>query len=32
MLSCLEHVGEALDSRSDRDRTTILAALAIRLN
>jgi hypothetical protein len=30
--SCLEHVGEALDSHSDRDRTTILAALAVRLH
>ena len=29
---CLEHVGEALDSSSTRDRTTILAALAIRLH
>ncbi|MEO6225900.1 MAG: hypothetical protein ABIO80_08645 [Sphingomicrobium sp.] len=29
--SCLEHVDEALDSQSDDDRTTILAALAIRL-
>jgi hypothetical protein len=32
MQSCLEHVDEALDSRSDRDRTAILAALAIRLH
>jgi hypothetical protein len=32
MQSCLEHVEEALDSRSDRDRTAILAALAIRLH
>jgi hypothetical protein len=30
--SCLEHVGEALDSRSERDCTTILAALAARLH
>jgi hypothetical protein len=30
--SCLEHVGEALDSRSNRDCTTILAALAARLH
>ena len=30
--SCLEHVEEALDSRSDRDCTTILAALALRLH
>ena len=30
--SCLEHVGEALDSRSERDCTTILAALAVRLH
>jgi hypothetical protein len=29
--SCLEHVEEALDSRSDGDRTAILAALAVRL-
>ena len=32
MQSCLEHVEEALDSHSDRDRTAILAALAIRLH
>lgn len=32
MLSCLEHMGEALDSQSSSDRTTILAALAIRLH
>ena len=32
MQSCLEHVEEALDSRSDGDRTAILAALAIRLH
>ena len=32
MQSCLEHVDEALDSRSDRDGTAILAALAIRLH
>jgi hypothetical protein len=30
--SCLEHVGEALDSHSDRDCTAILAALAVRLH
>ena len=30
--SCLERVGEALDSRSERDCTTILAALAVRLH
>ena len=30
--TCLEHVEEALDSRSDGDRTAILAALAIRLH
>jgi len=32
MRSCLEHVDEALDSHSDSDRTTILAAVAIRLH
>jgi hypothetical protein len=32
MQSCLEHVAEALDSQSEHDRTTILAALAVRLN
>ena len=32
MQSCLEHVDEALDSRSDTDCTTILAALAVRLH
>jgi hypothetical protein len=32
MQSCLEHVDEALDSRSDGDCTKILAALAIRLH
>ena len=32
MLSCLEHVAEALDSQSEQDRTAILAALAVRLN
>ena len=32
MLSCLEHVDEALDSRSQSDCTTILAALAVRLH
>ena len=30
--TCLEHVDEALDSRSSSDCTTILAALAIRLH
>jgi hypothetical protein len=30
--SCLEHVEEAIDSSSDRDCTTILAALAVRLH
>jgi hypothetical protein len=30
--SCLEHVEEAFDSHSDGDRTTILAALAVRLH
>ena len=32
MQSCLEHVEEALDSRSARDCTAILAALAVRLH
>ncbi|HVL79738.1 MAG TPA: hypothetical protein VM346_10695 [Sphingomicrobium sp.] len=32
MRCCLEHVDEALDSRSEADRATILAALAARLN
>ena len=32
LASCLEHVDEALDSQSQRDRTTILAALAVRLH
>jgi len=32
MQSCFEHVEEALDSHSDRDRTAILAALAVRLH
>ncbi|HZU51961.1 MAG TPA: hypothetical protein VE968_08830 [Sphingomicrobium sp.] len=32
MQSCLEHVEEALDSVSEKDCTTILAALAIRLH
>jgi hypothetical protein len=32
MRSCLEHVEEALDSRSAGDCTTILAALAVRLH
>jgi len=31
MQSCLEHVEEAFDCRSDRDCTAMLAALAIRL-
>jgi hypothetical protein len=30
--SCLEHIDEAIDSRSSRDCTTILAALAVRLH
>jgi hypothetical protein len=30
--SCLEHVEEALDSRSDRDCNAILASLAVRLH
>ena len=30
--SCLEHVEEALDSRSEQDCATILAALALRLH
>jgi hypothetical protein len=30
--SCLEHVDEALDSRSTSDCNTILAALAVRLH
>ena len=29
---CLEHLDEALHSESSADRTTILAALALRLN
>jgi hypothetical protein len=32
MQSCLEHVDEAIDSRSSADCTAILAALAIRLH
>ena len=32
MNSCLEHVEEALDSRSSTDCSTILAALAVRLH
>ena len=32
MQSCLDHVDEALDSHSDTDRTTILAAVAVRLH
>ena len=32
MQSCLEHVDEALDSLSESDRTTILAAVAVRLH
>lgn len=30
--SCLEHVEEAIDSRSEADCSTILAALAVRLH
>jgi hypothetical protein len=30
--SCLEHVEEAIDSRSEGDCSTILAALAVRLH
>ena len=32
MDSCLEHVEDALDSRSSSDCSTILAALAVRLH
>lgn len=32
MTACLEHVDEALDSRSEADCNTILAALAARLH
>jgi hypothetical protein len=32
MQCCLEHLNDALDSRSERDCTTILAALAVRLH
>ena len=32
MQSCLEHVDEAIDSSDERDTTTILAALAVRLH
>ena len=32
MRSCLEHIDEAIDSRSGSDCTTILAALAVRLH
>jgi hypothetical protein len=32
MQSCLEHVDEAIESRSPADCTAILAALAIRLH
>jgi hypothetical protein len=32
MSSCLEHVDDALDSRSEADCNTILAALAVRLH
>ena len=32
MRSCLEHIDEAIDSRSSKDCTTILAALAVRLH
>ena len=30
--TCLEHIDDALDSRSSSDCTTILAALAVRLH
>lgn len=30
--TCLERIGDALESHSDRDRTAILASLAIRLH
>ena len=30
--ACLDHMGEALASNSQRDRETILAALAVRLH
>jgi len=32
MECCLEHVGEALDSDSERDSIAILAAMAVRLH
>jgi hypothetical protein len=32
MRSCLEHIDEALDSRSATDCTSILAAVAVRLH
>ena len=32
MRSCLEHIDEAIDSRSSKDCATILAALAVRLH
>lgn len=32
MQSCLEHIDEAIDSQSNSDCTTILAALAVRLH
>jgi hypothetical protein len=32
MQSCLEHLDEALDSRSGKDCTAIMAALAVRLH
>ena len=32
MHSCLEHINDALDSRSESDCTAILAALAVRLH
>jgi hypothetical protein len=32
VLSCLEHVEEAIESQSDGDCNTILAALAVRLH
>ena len=31
-LACLEHIDEAIDSRSTNDCTAILAALAVRLH
>ena len=32
MRSCLEHIDEAMQSNSPADRTTILAAIAVRLH